>query len=591
MGFPLSFLGKFLVATFLVGFAQSFKLDLPSSQIRVPAAPVLQGLAPVLNVTFTPRFDHGRASAIRVDLGLTAPKLNATQVLLTVPIEIVTVNTGRFEDDVVHAVDAKGELPLQVEQDSVGTTVVSRRWIPKRATEGNVRVWYVALPRLVNETTKNSPSFDLREDQGGLFASGYGFLAIPPDDSNEYEVHLRWDLTNAPNGTRAVWTFGEGSEEVVRRDTPSSLQQSYYAVGPLKSSELKLNTPDGLSFGMYWFGEPPFNITKVAGTIKNVFLYMSKFFDDNEKSYRIFVRRNPYHGSGAGTALLRSFMFSYDDTDFTNPPSEESQTEFFAHELVHNWATFEAPEYENWYAEGLAEYYSIIILYRGGFISRSKFVDILNTRLTGYYTNPLVGLTNLAASKLTWKSSDAQRLPYGRGFAYALQTNYLISTTSNGSQSLDNLVLDIMYQNRKHQPAGVPEYLSLLSNILGNSTANGLFRNMSSGILVVPHKDSLADQGLRLERHDVERWDIGFDETSITQGERIVKGLKPESRAYAAGLRNGDRILNAVRLDILRASADSVVNFTVKTADGKTAEVKFRPRALDKVETYRYVNV
>ena len=82
-----------------------------------------------------------------------------------------------------------------------------------------------------------------------------------------------------------------------------------------------------LAFGMYWFGEPPFNVAKVAGTIKDVFLYMSKFFDDDQKSYRVFLRRNPYRGTGAGTTLERSFMFSYDDTDFINPPSEESQTE------------------------------------------------------------------------------------------------------------------------------------------------------------------------------------------------------------------------------------------------------------------------
>ena len=155
---------------------------------------------------------------------------------------------GRFEDNIVHAVDANGELPLEVEQDAVGPTVVSRRWKTKRATQGSVRAWYVALPRLVNNATKNSPSFDLREDQGGLFASGYGFLAVPPYESGEFEVHLWWNLTDAPKGTRGVWTFGEGPEEIVRRDTPSNLQQTYFAVGPLKSTETKLATRDGPSF-------------------------------------------------------------------------------------------------------------------------------------------------------------------------------------------------------------------------------------------------------------------------------------------------------------------------------------------------------
>jgi hypothetical protein len=589
MGFLLHFPRIILISTLSLGIVQSNNHGWPQQQGHVTIALDSQSPTPKLNVTLTPRFDHGRASAIRVDLGLAEPNLRAQEVLLTVPIEIVTVDTGRFENDAVHAVDDNGELPLVAEQDPVGPTVVLRRWKAKRDTKGSVRAWYVALPRLVNETTKNSPSFDLREDQNGLFGSGYGFLAIPPYRSSEYEVHLRWNLTNAPNGTRAVWTYGEGPEEVIRKETASNLQQTYFAIGPLKSSQSKLSTHDGLEFGMYWFGEPPFNASKVAGVIQDVFLYMSKFFDDDEKSYRVFLRHNPYRGTGAGTALRRSFMFSYDDADFTNPPSVDSQTEFLAHEMVHNWATMDAAEHENWYSEGLAEYYSILLLYRGGFLTKSGYVKALNGRLTGYYTNPLIHLSNLDVSKRTWQTSDAQTLPYGRGFAFALHTNYLISTASKGRQSLDNLVLNIMYRDRKHEPAGIEEYLSLLSASLGSSTANELFKNMSSGTLVIPHLDSLASQGLRLERHDVERWDLGFDEASITKDKRIVQGLKPQSRAEAAGLRNGDRILNAVRASDLRKDVDAVMTLLVKRPDGKEAEIKFRPRALEKVEGYRYV--
>lgn len=114
---------------------------------------------------------------------------------------------------------------------------------------------------------------------------------------------------------------------------------------------------------------------------------------------------------------------------------------------------------------------------------------------------------------------------------------------------------------------------------------------MSSGALVIPHSDSLAAQGLHLERHDVERWDIGFDEASITKDKRIVQDLKAHSRAEEAGLRNGDRILNAVRLDAHRKDAESVMTLLVMKPDGKEVEIKFRPRALERVESYRYITV
>ena len=97
MGFSHHFLGKLLIQSLLLGCAQCYSLGLPVSKVHVPAAPTtldFRSPPPVFNVTLTPRFDHGRASAIRVDLGLATPKLRAQQTLLTVPIEIVTVDTG-----------------------------------------------------------------------------------------------------------------------------------------------------------------------------------------------------------------------------------------------------------------------------------------------------------------------------------------------------------------------------------------------------------------------------------------------------------------------------------------------------------------
>jgi hypothetical protein len=145
---------KFLAPILFFRFAQSHNLNIPLSQARAPMALNYQQLAPVFNITLTPRFDHGHASAIRVVLGIAEPKFQAEQILLIAVFEIVTVNICRFKDDVVHAVDDQGELPLDVEQDVTGPTVVFRRWKPKRATEGSVQAWYIALPRLVNETTK-----------------------------------------------------------------------------------------------------------------------------------------------------------------------------------------------------------------------------------------------------------------------------------------------------------------------------------------------------------------------------------------------------------------------------------------------------
>jgi hypothetical protein len=548
---------------------------------------------PFVNIALRPIFDRERASAIRVDLSISEPNVGAGQVLLTGFAGIIGVELNLIQNDAIQALDDFGDLPLEAKDTPIGPPVIPRHWVTQRATKGNVRAWYIALPRVVSATTRDLPSFDLREDQNGLFSSGYGFLNLPAGNQGQHLIKLRWNLEDAPLGTRAVWTFGRGEDEVIRRDTVSGIQQTFFAVGPLKSEESILDPSTGLTFGMYWFGDPPFNATKVANTIKSVFGFMSKFFDDDERSYRVFLRHNPYFGYGAGTALKRSFMFGWDDSDLIQPPSEESQVLFLAHEMVHNWANLDssAPQYENWYSEGLAEYYSLTLLYRGGFISRAVLFKQMNRKLLSYYTNSLVNLSNQEVSKITWQTSDAQTLPYGRGFTFAIQINYLISAATKGKNSLDDVVLEMLYRRRNGQPAGIPTYISLLADYLGEESANKLYEDMSAGHLVTPSLESLAEHDFRLERSDEDNWDLGFDEVSLNGPDRIVKGLKAGSHAENAGLQNGDRIMNTVRLRELQEQSDAVMRLIARRGPEKEIEVRFRPRGTQKVESYRYIDL
>jgi len=546
---------------------------------------------PVLEIILKPLYENQRASSINVALTISDPKVGAGQILLTGFAELVGVDVNRLENDTINASDDLGELSLVAEDSPPGPPVIQRNWTTKRATAGAVRAWYTALPREVNDQTRDLPSFDLRQDQDGLLGSGYGFLNLP--NGSEHLIKLRWDLDQAPSGTRAVWTYGSGANETIRRDTPSGVQQTFFAVGPLQCEESTLDPSTGLTFGMYWFGTPPFNATEVATTIKLLFGYMSKFFDDDENSYRVFIRHNPYFGYGAGTALRRSFMFGWSDADSIDPPSEESQILFLGHEMVHNFAKLDdtTPQYENWYLEGLAEYYSLVLLHRGGFILRGAFLRHINRKLLSYYTNSLVNVPNQEVSKVTWQTADAQNLPYGRGFAFAIQTNYLISKATEGKNCLDDLVLELIHRRRKGQPVGINAYISLLGDYLGTETARKLYDDMSAGQLVIPSQDSLAIHSFRLERADARKWDLGFDEGSFRGAERMVRGLKTGSEAENAGLRNGDRLLNTVRLTEIQQQPDAVMRLVVQRDTKQEFEINFLPREAESVESYRYVDL
>jgi predicted metalloprotease with PDZ domain len=141
---------------------------------------------------------------------------------------------------------------------------------------------------------------------------------------------------------------------------------------------------------MAFTGQPTlFNAPEIAKEVESVLTKMALIFEDTELSYRVVVRFNPVRGFGGG-AFLRSFILEYD------PFIELADGEMLSlllHEMVHNWPCMEGPAHEvtqyeaTWYNEGshlpclvpkhsmlpfadlhigVADYYSIILLYRLG---------------------------------------------------------------------------------------------------------------------------------------------------------------------------------------------------------------------------------
>ncbi|RDW77507.1 hypothetical protein BP6252_05560 [Coleophoma cylindrospora] len=581
-----------LLSSFLIAI-QTFVHLKPKFSNTLPAtSPLSTGLAR-LDVVLTPVFHDGNATALNVDLRFDQPGLDAQRSFLSMVLTLASIDTAHIEPSGIIARDEEGPLELLFEDDDSTPQVLTRQIKTRRKIVGEVIVSYTALPRYVDHLTRNGPALDFRAEAGGLLGAGYGFLALPPDSQAMHNVRLSWDLSNSPKGTRAVWTFAEaGQHDIAKVMFPSTIQHTYFAVGPLKSLSPTAD-PTHNDFGVYWFGKPPFDAIDLASQLRVMFNQMSEFFQDKGDIYRIFLRHNPYRGSNTGTALERSFMFSYDDLDYKKPAPLENRLRVLSHEMVHNWVLLdsEAPITENWYSEGMAEYYSLLLRYRAGTLHRSSFVEEVNARLTSYYTNPLVNLSNLEASKLTWTFSDAQKLPYGRGFAYALKINGLLAKASNYKVSIDNLVLNLLGKSRTGERYGVKEYLEFCAQYIGEAAARKSYDEMSSGRLVIPGEGSLElALKVQLHRQDQEGWELGFDEVQSLTGQRVIQGLVSGSRAALSGLRNGDRLVYGINMNDAKARFDEVLSLDVERA-GETLVFEYWPRSWDKVESYQFIDI
>lgn len=549
-----------------------------STSARAQAAAASPSPPPALSLTLTPHSNGIAVEYVDVNLVIEKPQVTGGETLLRMPLQIVSIPTARYDGDAIKARDGSGDLPLTLQDEPPTPTGVFRRWLTSRATVGDVAVTYRSQPRAVSASTRPGPLFDLRSEGGGLNGAGITFLALP-NTEHPYNVHLKWDLSSMPSGSRGVWSFGEGE---VRAVAPAQqLAFSYYAAGPLRTFPASRSG----DFTMYWFDNPPFDTTAVAANIRKLYAYMARFFRDEGSTYRVFIRKNPYR-SGGGTALTKSFMFGYADMD---PPTTESLRGLLAHEMTHNWPGMQGEHGDTaWYSEGTAEYYSILLSRRAGVMTAAEFLEAINDHASGYYTNPLQKLSNADAAKVFWSDGRAQRVPYGRGFMYLAQVDAQIRAQSGGTRSLDDLVLEIRARQVQGKPYGIPVWKGLLTAELG-ANARQEFDAMVAGERLVPPPATFAPC-FKAVKHKERGFQLGFDANAVSSAPGRIRGLEPESAAAQAGVREGDEVLEPVFVGSwLISSLEATVTLKLRR-DGQPLEITYLPRG-EEVESYRWARV
>jgi predicted metalloprotease with PDZ domain len=490
------------------------------------------------------------------------------------PLVVASIPTQRYDGDAIHAQDAAGDLPLTTKEEPTTPFLAYRDWSVSRATSGDVTLVYRAVPRVVDEHTRNGPLFDLREEAGGLDGAGFTFIA-PPIAEAPYAIHVHWDMSAMPAGSRGIWSLGEGDVTVVR--PAELLAESYYYAGPVKSYP----AAGADRFGMYWLSDPPFDAPAAAKMIDKLFGYVSAFFHDEGGSYRVFVRKNPYKGGG-GTALARSFLFAYG----TKKDPTLSFEELISHEMVHNWPTMTGDHADtSWYTEGTAEYYSILLSYRAGLIALDEFVKRINDRADGYYKNPLQSLSTHEAEKIYWKDARAGHVPYGRGWMYLAGTDAEIRAASGGKRSLDDVVLALLDRGRHNQSVTLDDWQNLVSAEIGPQ-ARREYADMVAGKLLVPPPNTFGPCLHPAAVAEIQE-DLGFDPVAYMTGTRVIKDLKPGSAAELAGLREGDAVTGGTDASDPGFKYDEPVTVTVMRA-GKAMTFTFLPRGKT-VIGYRWV--
>lgn len=434
---------------------------------------------PAMNISITPNFEGNKIISLAVRLGIQEPKIAARGTLASLSLSDELATTQQYNASDIEASDDSGKLPLSHSDDED-----DRHYNVERATTGDVVLAFTAKPQL-QPGKFEFLHMGAENDGRALFGPGMGF--IPTPTGKNYTINLDWDLSKAPNGTRAVWSFGEGPS-VTKTGPPSFVSESFFAVGQMNSFP-----PSGTlsNFTTYWFDEPPtgYNLPELATYAKEVFEHMRDFFRDPDDNYRVFARKFPANHSSGASAKVRSFMFPVSE----GVDIKETET-ILAHELVHNWPT--AQDGSNgssaeWYVEGVADYYSENLLFRYGMHTADQYLERMNEFARAYYANPLINLTldQLKDEKLQ-EDGNAINLPYQRGNMFLVRMDALIRSKTNGTRSIDNVVQALLDRTRAHQEDTVDDLLDLMVKEMGPE-ARAEYQDMYNGKTLTMPDNSL----------------------------------------------------------------------------------------------------
>ncbi|MEE8585791.1 MAG: hypothetical protein V3T83_13170, partial [Acidobacteriota bacterium] len=173
--------------------------------------------------------------------------------------------------------------------------------------------------------------------------------------------------------------------------------------------------------------------------------------------------------------------------------------------------------------------------------SPQQYAESLNELLAGFLFSPVRRAPNARIAQDFWSDEQIKDLPYRRGDVVALLLDHEIRRHSGGARSLDDLMREALRRAVEDQAQTSTE--SLLE-LFASYTSPDYARSLREVIVQGRMPDfppGLGEPEVRMGLQSLGRFELGFD-FEASQHRRQVQGVIPQSRAWQAGLRNGQRL-------------------------------------------------
>ena len=377
------------------------------------------------------------------------------------------------------------------------------------------------------------------------------------------------------------WRFASDLEHA-RAGDPLTLGDLYESVSVGGDFRIVSRAHAGGALRVAVRGAWSFSDSSLADRIERVIASHRRFWRDPDEPFLVTLVPLVDDGQSSslgGTGRADAFAFFA-----TGNAEEGALNRLLAHEHMHTWipgrigglpTRDEAMHY--WLSEGFTDFYSMRLLVRDGLWSTTEYVNAVNEILQRYAQSPMRAAPARVAADQFWTKREAQELPYQRGFLLACKWDDELRRRHAGRRDLDDVMLAIHREAARHRARDTTRFaVTLLVRAMmraGVDITQDLERHVAQGEPVLLPAGVLGDAA-RIEARDEPEFDRGFDAAATNAAGGVITGLDPTSPGYAAGLRDGMRI---VKREAGRPG-DTSIDLVYRVRDGDNERlIQYRP--------------
>lgn len=374
---------------------------------------------------------------------------NALRVALTYDTADTTATVFRYANDnwgetALGACLLEVQANVPVQRKTVGDWVVLT--VQHRPRQ-RVQLTYFVRPDRT-DTLRQERIYRPIMEQGYFHLYGFGLFVQPTrywtTAEAQQRVRVRWHL---PSDWHLLTSLApQAARNTVVKGPASMLENSVFAGGALQVRKLLVGAAP------VWFATRPYQslaLDSVARHLQLALQAQRAFWRDASRASFAVTLLPTYERQSSdprrrrvkilGTAVLNSFSAFATDADNAGPQTAERVDYLFFHELMHQWLgnqiRIRNAEQQYWFSEGFTEYFQTQLRLRTQVLTPAQYVQELNQDFVGALYRSSV--RNVPNDSITyhhfWTSQDYQKLPYRRGFLFALYLDIQLKQTTSHS--------------------------------------------------------------------------------------------------------------------------------------------------------------